>query len=48
MDKETALKDINAIVYNMTKQSLQSNVINGQYNDTMERLKRLQNYVKNN
>lgn len=45
-EKETALKDINAIVYNMTKQSLQSNVSN-QYNDTMDRLKRLQTYVKN-
>ena len=44
-DKETALKDINAIVYNIMKQSMQSNM-SGAYNDIMDRLKRLQQYVK--
>lgn len=44
-DKETAIKDINAIVANITTQSNQA-IQNAKYLDTISRLKRLQNYVK--
>lgn len=44
-DKETAIKDINAIVTNITTQSNQA-MQNAKYLDTISRLKRLQNYVE--
>lgn len=44
-DKETAIKDINAIVANITTVSNQA-IQNAKYLDTISRLKRLQDYLK--
>lgn len=44
-NKETAIKDIDAIVANITTVSNQA-IQNAKYLDTISRLKRLQNYIK--
>lgn len=44
-DKETAMKDIKAIVTNITAKAEQSSR-NAEYFDNIARLKRLQNYVE--
>lgn len=45
MDKETAMKDIKAIVTNITTVSNQV-VQNVKYLDTISRLKRVQDYIE--
>lgn len=45
MNKENAIKDIKAIVTNITSQSNQASQ-DAKYFDTINRLKRLQDYVK--
>ena len=44
-DKETAMKDIKAVVANITAQSNQASQ-DAKYFDNITRLKRLQNYVE--
>ena len=46
MDKETAMKDIKAIVTNITSQSNQA-MQDAKYHDNINRLKRLKDYVEN-
>ena len=46
MNKETAMKDIKAIVTNITSESNQSSQ-NAKYFDNIARLNRLQNYIEN-
>lgn len=45
MDKETAMKDIKAIVTNITSQSNQASQ-DAKYFDNINRLKRLQEYIE--
>lgn len=45
MDKENAIKDVKAIVTNITSQSNQSSQ-DAKYFDNIARLKRLQNYIE--